>query len=185
MNENYLFEKWADIKFDENISNKETYQISTYGRVRHFKIGPKFGTLMRLSSVQGYKRLPIFKKNGKTTTRYIHKLVAQTFIEKTNPIQQYVIHLDYNKENNLIWNLMWATKQEKEIHQFCNPRYKNPANKITHAKLTEGQVKIIKRKLNDPNRKTRIKMIAKQYGVSEMQLHRIRSGKSWSYVTID
>ena len=128
--------------------------------------------------------MPILQKTGKKTARYIHKLVAQTFIKKSKDLQQFVIHLDYNKENNKIWNLKWATKQEKEKHQFSNPRYDDPANKITRSKLTEGQVKIIKRKLNDPNRKTRLKMIAKQFGVSEMQLHRIKSGENWSYVKV-
>jgi DNA-binding Xre family transcriptional regulator len=52
-------------------------------------------------------------------------------------------------------------------------------------KLTEAKVKILKRKLLDPNRKTRIKMLARQFGVSEMQLHRIRTGENWGHVKID
>ncbi len=185
MNENYLPEIWGNIEFEENISEKETYQISTYGRVKSLKVDPEFGMVIKLFSVNNYQRLPIIQKNGKRTARYIHKLVAQTFIEKTDVSQQFVIHIDYDKDNNNTWNLLWATKKEKEVHQFSNPKYKNPSNRVRNSKLNEGRVKIIKRKLNDPNRKTRLKMIAKQFGISEMQLHRIKTGENWGYVTVD
>ena len=36
---------------------------------------------------------------------------------------------------------------------------------------------------NCRNRKTRLKMIAKQFGISEMQVHRIKTGENWSYVS--
>jgi len=42
-----------------------------------------------------------------------------------------------------------------------------------------------KRKLLDPKRKTRMKIMAKQFGVSEMQLYRIKSGENWGHITID
>jgi uncharacterized protein YjcR len=41
---------------------------------------------------------------------------------------------------------------------------------------------MIKRKLL--NGKTRLKMIAKQFGVSDMQIHRIKTGENWSHVKI-
>ena len=185
MNTNYLPERWEKIEFEENISKKETYQISTYGNVKSFKVDIEFGMQIKLFSVGGYKRLPILQNNGKRTARYIHKLVAITFIKKTDDSQQYVLHLDYDKNNNNIWNLSWATKKEKEEHQFNNPKYKEPSTRVRYSKLNEGRVKIIKRKLNDPNRRTRLKMIAKQFGISEMQLHRIKTGENWGYVTVD
>ncbi|MCF6279865.1 MAG: HNH endonuclease [Flavobacteriaceae bacterium] len=185
MDENYLPEKWANIEFEENISEKETYKISTYGNVKSLKVEPEFGIVIKLFSVGGYKRLPLVQKSGKRTARYIHKLVAQAFLEKTDDSQKFVIHLDYNKENNNTWNLSWATKKEKEEHQFSNPKYKDPSNRVRNSKLNEGRVKLIKRKLNDPNRKTRMKMIARQFGISEMQLYRIKTGENWGYVTVD
>jgi predicted DNA binding protein len=51
-------------------------------------------------------------------------------------------------------------------------------------KLTETDVRRIKKKIFDPNRKTRLKMIAKQFGISEMQLYRIKSGENWGHVKI-
>jgi len=185
MTENYLPEKWVFIQFEDHISEKEKYQISSYGRVKSFKVDSKNGMLIKLFKVGGYFRLPIKQKNEKRTARYIHKLVASTFLKKDADSQTFVIHLDYNKDNNNTWNLTWATKKEKEVHQFSNPKYKEPSNRIRYSKLNEGRVKIIKRKLNDPNRRTRLKMIAKQFGVTEMQLHRIKTGENWGWVKVD
>lgn len=185
MNESYLPERWEFIQFEDYISEKEIYQISSYGRVKSFKVDSENGMLIKLFKVGGYLRLPIKQKNEKRTARYIHKLVAATFLEKVDDSQTFVLHLDYDKDNNHTWNLKWATKKEKETHQFSNPKYAEPQNRISYSKLNEGRVKIIKRKLNDPNRKTRLKMIAKTYGITEMQLHRIKTGENWGWVKVD
>jgi uncharacterized protein YjcR len=42
----------------------------------------------------------------------------------------------------------------------------------------------IKKLLAKPNRTTRLKMIAKQFGVSEMQISRIKSGENWSHIKV-
>ena len=178
-------EEWKPIEFGDTISEKEVHLISTFGRVMTFRPRSEEGTINKLFSVQGYKRLPLLQKSGKRTARYIHKLVAQAFIQKESDEQQYVIHLDFDKTNNYLYNLAWATKEEKGNHKLKNPKYKTPGSRVTYSKLNEGRVKMIKRKLLDPNRKTRLKMIAKQFGVSEMQLHRIKTGENWGYVTID
>ena len=51
-------------------------------------------------------------------------------------------------------------------------------------KLTVTKVMRIKKMLQNPNRKTRIKMIAKQFGVSEMQIFRIKSGENWGHIVV-
>ena len=71
------------------------------------------------------------------------------------------------------------------MHQYTNPEYVNKVHKARTSKLTETKVKFLKRKLNDPNRRTRLKILARQFGVSEMQLHRIKTGENWGYVTED
>ncbi len=175
----YWKEEWKDIVFDENISDEEKFQISNYGRLKNCKL--KDITLVKEYFINGYQNLPLKqKKNGNQTSRYVHKLVAEHFLEKGDGV--FVIHLDYDKTNNKVENLKWATKREKELHQFSNPVYVNRPKIVTNAKLTETKVKLIKRKLNDPNRRTRLKMIAKQFGVTTMQLHRIKTGENWGHV---
>jgi len=178
---NYWNEEWKDVEFDENISDKEIFKISNYGRIINCKTEKEF--LVKKYYINGYQNLPLRqKRNGKLTSRYVHKLVAQHFLEQNDGV--CVIHLNYDKTDNHIKNLKWATKREKEIHQFSNPEFKNlKKKKPSHTKLTETKVKLIKRKINDPNRRTRMKMIAKQFGISTMQLYRIKSGENWAEVT--
>jgi hypothetical protein len=176
---NYWNEKWKTIEFDDNISEKEIFKISNYGRIINCKHEKEF--LVKKYFINGYQSLPVKKQNRKQTSRYVHKLVAEHFLEKNDG--EFVIHLNYDKKDNQVENLKWATKREKELHQFSNPEYKNIIRKIPYtAKLTETKVKLIKRKINDPNRRTRMKMIAKQFGISEMQLYRIKTGENWSSV---
>ena len=173
-------EKWVDIVFDDEIADRKKFKISTYGRIINCKGEKEFE--VKKSFINGYQTLPLKQKHtGKSTSRYVHKLVAQHFLEQKLGI--YVIHLDCDKTNNRVENLKWATKKEKEDHQFSNPEHKTRPRKPCNFKLTETKVKLIKRKINDPNRRTRMKMIAKQFGISEMQLYRIKSGENWGSVT--
>ncbi|WP_067149174.1 HNH endonuclease [Pseudotamlana agarivorans] len=177
---NYWKEAWKEIVFDDKISDQEKYKISNYGRILNCKGDEDIE--QKKSLVNGYEAIRLkLKEKRKWTSRYVHKLVAEHFLEQNDGI--YVIHLNYDKTDNHVDNLRWATKREKETHQFSNPEYKNKPRKRTYSKLTETRVRLIKRKINDPNRRTRLKMIAKQFGISEMQLYRIKSGENWGSVT--
>ncbi|OUS10127.1 HNH endonuclease [Nonlabens dokdonensis] len=177
----YRNEVWKIIEFDDKISDNEKFKISNYGRIINLKTDKEF--LVKKYYINGYQNLPLKqKKNGKQTSRYVHKLVAEHFLEKNDGV--CVIHLNYDKTDNRVENLKWATKREKELHQFNNPTWeavvKKRGEKI--GKLTKGKVKIIKRQLQNKN--NRLSMIAKRFGVSDMQIHRIKTGENWSSVEI-
>ena len=175
-------EEWKDIKFDEKISDVKKFKISNYGRVLYIKDDKEF--LREKSFINGYETIYVKQVvNNKSTSRYVHKLVAQHFLEKESEEKIFVLHLNYDKTDNTLDNLKWATKREKELHQFKNPVFvESIKNKKNSYKLTEGKVKIIKRQLK--NKRTRITMIAKRFGVSDMQIHRIKSGENWGHVKI-
>ncbi|WP_310991896.1 NUMOD4 domain-containing protein [Aequorivita marina] len=176
----YWNEEWKDVEFDEKISENEKFKISNYGRIISCNKEKEF--LVKKYYINGYQNLPVKqKKNGKQTSRYVHKLVAEHFLEKNNGV--CVIHLNYDKTNNHVDNLKWATKREKELHQFNNPNWESVIKKRNKkiGKLDKGKVKIIKRQLK--NNRTRINMIAKRFGVSDTQIHRIKNGENWSSVT--
>ncbi len=176
-------EEWKNIKFDEVINLKLKFKISNYGRVINCSGEKEY--LKKRTFINGYETISLKQEiNKKSTSRYVHKLVAQHFLEKENEDQIYVIHLNYDKSINSVENLKWSTKREKELHQFKNPTWEDIfKNKSTdYAKLSAGKVKIIKRQLQ--NKRNRITMIAKRFGVSDTQIHRIKSGENWSHVKI-
>ena len=183
---NFWDEEWKELVI-ENSAKKSKYMISNYGRVISY-FYHKEGVLLKTTGPNGYNWLCIRDKNGKFIRMYIHRLVAEYFLEKPGEDQNLVVHLDNSRANNYYKNLRWASIMEKQILQDKNtPRstYKIKKGFRAYSKLTETQVKLIKRKINDPNRKTRMKIIAKRYGISEMQLYRIKSGENWGSVSAD
>lgn len=180
---NYWNEKWVLIQFD-GVENPPRYEVSNFGRMKSFQNDSKDGTLINGSTIQGYRSLNI-RTGGKTINRYFHKLVAELFLTRDNPEQTYVIHLDHDKKNNHYQNLKWVTKEEMIEHNRTSPNILNREipRRTRNYKLTESKVKMIKKLLK--NEKNRLKMIAKQFGITHTQLNRIRSGENWKHVTID
>ena len=86
--------------------------------------------------------------------------------------------MDYDNQNNHYKNLKWVSREEQEDHIRKNPLAKNRGNQ----KLTLERVKLIKQKLTDG--KTSLKALAKKYKVSDMQIHRIKTGENWGHVKI-
>ncbi len=177
---NYWNEEWKDIVFGDDVSEKEIFKVSNYGRILNCKAETKY--FYPVIYTNKYQIVQVLLKSGKRIGKYVHKIVAEHFLERKED-ETYVIHLDFNKDNNKVENLKWVNKKGKFEHQAKNPNMFQHKTGITYSKLTETQVKLIKRKINNPNRKTRMKMIAKQYGISEMQLYRIKTGENWGHVT--
>ncbi len=191
-------EEWKELDLDYTIQRKR-YLLSNYGRVLSYaKTIEEDGRLIKCYEIDGY---PSFRykeatiKNGKpgvkTVTKYIHKLVAQYYLAPP-PSEEYhfVLHLDYDKLNNHVRNLKYANKEMVEKHLAKNPHYIE-AKRLRKAKpdryntkLSETEVIRLKKKIFDPNRKTRYKILAKQFGISEMQLYRIKTGENWGNVRV-
>lgn len=185
----YPDEIWKSIDFHPD-ALRLNYAVSNYGRIVSYSDDIENGKLLKGGVLGGYPTF-VCRPFGKSKTFYIHKLVAEHFLDKKTEDQKYVIHLDYNKANNHEGNLSWATKERMSEHQQQSPyvlagreKRKKQRQHKGH-KLTSTDVIRIKKKILDPNRKTRLKIIAKQFGISEMQLYRIKSGENWSHIEVD
>jgi hypothetical protein len=186
-------EEWKEITIEHTLQMK--YAVSNHGRIISYPEDMGEGRLLKGRLVNGYASLSYkyrLKKKIKNKTLYVHKLVAEYFIPKKSEDQTYVIHLDNDKNNNHWKNLSWATRKEMYDHQNKNPlvvaklkRMQDLNRERDGKKLTETKVKLLKKKLADPNRKTRMKVLAQQFGISEMQLYRIKTGENWGHVTVD
>lgn len=103
-------EIWKDIRNYEGY-----YQISNKGRVkslpRIIKARNSYTTkekiLKNFDNSRGYLRVEL-KVNGKSERYFVHRLVAEHFINKKNGAN-IVNHLDCNPHNNNADNLEWTT----------------------------------------------------------------------------
>ncbi|MCH5600081.1 NUMOD4 domain-containing protein [Niabella ginsengisoli] len=189
----FTTEKFKEISFEGNLQLR--YAISNYGRLISYTNIPEEGRLLKGSTIKGYRifRYKIRDKDNKLKHKhfFFYKLVAEYFLTKTSEDQVYVLHLDYNKMNDFAGNLKWAKREEMLQHQQASPYVLEARKKLVEYnkkrdghKLTSTKVMLIKKRLADHNRKTRMKMIAKHFGISEMQLYRIKTGENWGHVKI-
>lgn len=182
----YWNEEWKQITF-ENINEQEIYQISNYGRVRIYKKELDNWKILKSANVKGYRYFT-FKSNidwKHKITKPLHRLVAELFCEKPSTRANFVIHLNYVKDNNFYKNLKWVTQAELTLHNRKNPTVVKSRRKglITNSKLTETEVIRLKMKLL--RGKNKLYKIAKEFGITHTQLNRIRSGENWGHVKVE
>ena len=104
-------ETWYPLTHFENL-----YLISNYSRIKRLprvKTGKmdsfsKRTFIVRPKLCRGYLQVALSKFGESPKLYYLHRLVAETFIDNPNNYQ-YVNHKDENKLNNSIDNLEWCT----------------------------------------------------------------------------
>jgi hypothetical protein len=113
-------EIWKNIKGYEKL-----YQVSNLGNIRSldryvyntYKNRLVKGKIKKLTNNEkGYLKVTLYK-NGKSQTREVQRIVAETFIHNIENKPQ-VNHIDGNKHNNRVENLEWVTAQENTIHSI-------------------------------------------------------------------
>jgi hypothetical protein len=103
------------------------------------------------SNSSGYKRV-ILCKDKNRNRMFVHRLIAETFIENTED-KRTVNHINGIKTDNSVENLEWATDSEQHLHGW-----KLGLEKITPNHIQEKNRKISKEKseqlLKEYNNKT-------------------------------
>ena len=109
-----MMEIWRDIDSYEGL-----YQISNKGRVKSLKYG-KERILRAHDNGDGYLKVQLYKNTARQY-RYIHRLVAETFIANQHNLPE-INHKDENKKNNRVENLEWMTSKENNNYGTRNER---------------------------------------------------------------
>lgn len=117
-----LIEEWKDV-----VGLEEYAQISNFGRVKtKDRYINNNGTLVLKSSKfltgtnngLGYLQCRIVV-NGKTYRKYIHRMVAEAFLDNQNNLPD-VNHIDGDKSNNNLSNLEWSSRSDNIKHAIKN-----------------------------------------------------------------
>lgn len=174
-------ERWKELALKKGVTTKR-YAISSNGRIVSFKTKIDEGYVLRPRLTQGYPSVTIGREANRQNY-YLHRLVAEYFTKKSSPKHSFVIHLDHVKENNKANNLKWVKHEDQIKHALKDPNVLMRQNPEEGPKLNTAKVRQIKRALKAKNQPT-LKALAKQFKVSDMQIHRIKTGENWSHVTV-
>lgn len=177
-------EQW---RYVANTNNR--YLVSNMGRLltTGYRGSKRCSIMKPAKDANGYYRTMMLL-NGKLKTIKLHRVVAEAWIE--NPLNKLQVnHINFERDDNRVSNLEWATPKENSYHSKINGRFLNNGNsdylplargsKNGMSKLNEEQVKEIRQKFK-PRIYTR-EMLAKEYGVSH---HTIKDAilRRWKHV---
>ena len=106
-------QQWKHIK-------NTNYYVSNHGRIKGYSYRYRITEPLQasLNRDDGYQRVTLMI-NGIKKNQYVHRLVALSFLQTPQDVQNYQVHhKDGNHRNNHVQNLVWITKQEhRQIHR--------------------------------------------------------------------
>ena len=102
------------------IEEAPDYSVSrdgkVYSRITKKEIKP------RTVNTKGSQMVSL-KVDGKVINRYLHRLVADAYIPPPNdPKANQVTHLDTNKKNNKVENLIWISRSDLQEGLFSKTK---------------------------------------------------------------
>ena len=131
------------------------------------------GILLSAGRKSGYLAV-ILQYKGRRRQVYVHRLVAEAFLQES-PTQAQINHIDGVKTNNTLPNLEWVTAQENMRHAFAKGLHNLHGSRCITSKLTSRQVNAI-RVLDGV---LSHKEIADLFKVGSTTIGYIISGKTW------
>lgn len=166
MNQDIIAEEWRPIKGYEGL-----YLASNLGRIKSVRSGKVMSTKKHL---RGYPQIN-FSVKGVRKILYIHRIIAETFLENTSN-HKTVDHIDENKKNNKASNLQWCS--HKENMTFFHARRVDKKRKEKHMVLSKKDVDHIRKEHACFAAKP--KDIAKGYAVSLPLVYKIINFQLWT-----
>jgi hypothetical protein len=152
------------------------YRVTKDGKVIGKRGKPMRGHVDRC----GYREVilsyyPNFQKQA-----LVHRLVLSTFNPVENMEDYDVNHKNGNKLDNRLENLEWCTRAENIKHAYENGLERKRCGEEHHAhKLTEKDVRYIKRVYVKRDLQFGAVALAQQLGVDRTTIHDVIRGKTW------
>lgn len=152
------------------------YEVSTLGRVRNIHSKTVLKPQIKNS---GYYYV-ILHVDGRRLTRYVHRLVAETFHIVRFVDEIWVNHKDGNKLNNSKNNLEWVTPSYNTKHAFENNLTKNKGENSTLGKYNDDDIHKVCQLIQNG---VPTKEIFEITGVSETHIRDLGHGKIRQEIT--
>ena len=181
-------EKWSPV-ITEGI-DPTAYEVSSLGRLasnwRHHGRGKSVGRKFLTGTIHnrlGYVQF-ILSNRGKKKYGYIHRLVANAFVQGKTDERAMVNHLNGVRSDNKASNLEWTDNSGNQIHALKTGLYKPLSGEsIGTSKLKNADVeKIFQLKMSHPD--ITIREIADMFGVGQSTVGSILRGKTWRSVKV-
>lgn len=164
-----------DVKVREIMNHDHKYLITDCGKVISFGRYKSGQILKTHVSSTGYEMVKLSLK-GRTCNWSIHRLVALAFIPDEDSGLLEVHHIDEDKLNNKVSNLMWVTRSSNIQYSVAKYRGENK----NFSKITEELAGKIKWYLsNTPLSQYKI---ADKLGTTRSTVCHIKAGNSWCWV---
>ena len=111
---------WKDIPGFEGL-----YQANQFGQIKSLpKLGRKEKILKPDTTNKGYLKVNLYK-NGEVQRKFVHRLVAETFLPNEFNLPQ-IDHINNDKKDNRLCNLQWingADNLRRKGQGVCIPQF--------------------------------------------------------------
>lgn len=150
------------------------YRVSNLGRVKYIADTVR---IRKPHVFRGGYFGVTFRRNGRNTTRNLHRLVATAFIPNPDNLPE-VNHKDGNKLNNHVNNLEWCTQAFNTLHAYESGLCKTVGERHHMNKLKIREVQEIRRYYGvfTPTQ------LANKYSVSRTLIRSIWNNKIWRHL---
>lgn len=152
--------------------------VNTNGEIFSILSG-KIRKLKTHVSTFGYEICAIPIKGGKSISKRVHRLVAETYIPNPENLRE-VDHIDCNKLNNNLVNLEWVSSKENKRRAKENGLYdSNIGENHYNSILTEDTVHKICQCLQDGMRN---KEVSEMFNLDKDFIAHIKRGDIWNNI---
>ena len=156
----------------------DKYECNEEGVIRNSKTKRH---IKQWDSKNGYKCVTLMTSKGKVN-KYVHRLVALSFLTSNGESQLTVNHKEGNKKNNRLDNLELVTQSENNKHAYAlklkTPMCQKRENNF-NSRLKKEDVEYIKNNYKPRDTVFSGKELAKNFGVSKTTISNIVKGKKW------
>lgn len=180
MADSHPIENWRPV-----VGREGEYEVSDFGRVRSLdrivecwdgvqKRWP--GRVLRVSPAgNGYLQVQLGAKGRKLK---VYHLVLEAFVGPRSTGAECA-HLDGNRSNNALRNLMWATKAQNQQHKVGHGTLRFGV-RHPNRKLNDDLVRQIRRLAADG---MNCGQIGRELGLPHSTVYKVMKGITWAHVT--